>query len=100
MLQKQPRGAPAAEEPEAHQDPYLGRELRIELNDGRVIVGSLIAYEGCGDLLLQSAVEQRCSPDGALTHRGLNLLAVPFKYVKTLHRRAPGRSPVMIEGRA
>lgn len=80
--------------PESH--PFLGRELRVELTDGRIIVGTLIAYEGSGDLLLQAAVEQRAFKDGEVTVRGLNLLAVPFKHVKTLHRRQEGLEPIVL----
>jgi N-alpha-acetyltransferase 38, NatC auxiliary subunit len=76
--------------------PFLGRELRVELTDGRVIVGTLIAYEGSGDLLLQAAVEQRAFKDGEITVRGLNLLAIPFKHVKTLHRRQEGLEPIVL----
>ncbi|KPA78039.1 hypothetical protein ABB37_06785 [Leptomonas pyrrhocoris] len=76
--------------------PFLGRELRVELTDGRVLVGTLIAYEGSGDLLLQAAVEQRTCTDGEVTVRGLNLLAVPFKHVKTLHRRQEGLEPIVL----
>ncbi|GET87502.1 hypothetical protein, conserved [Leishmania tarentolae] len=76
--------------------PFLGRELRVELTDGRVIVGTLIAYEGSGDLLLQTAVEQRVFKDGEVTMRGLNLLAIPFKHVKGLHRRRPGVEPIVL----
>ncbi|KAG5482064.1 hypothetical protein LSCM1_05780 [Leishmania martiniquensis] len=76
--------------------PFLGRELRVELTDGRVIAGTLIAYEGSGDLLLQAAVEQRVFKDGEVTMRGLNLLAIPFKYVKGLHRRQPGLRPIAL----
>ncbi|KAG5504283.1 hypothetical protein JIQ42_06115 [Leishmania sp. Namibia] len=80
----------------AEGHPFLGRELRVELTDGRVIVGTLIAYEGSGDLLLQAAVEQRVFKDGEVTMRGLNLLAIPFKYVKGLHRRQPGLRPIVL----
>lgn len=78
------------------EHPFLGRELRVELKDGRVIVGTLIAYEGSGDLLLQAAVEQCVFKDGEVTMRGLNLLAIPFKYVKGLHRRQPGLEPIVL----
>ncbi|CBZ25319.1 conserved hypothetical protein [Leishmania mexicana MHOM/GT/2001/U1103] len=80
----------------AEGHPFLGRELRVELTDGRVIVGTLIAYEGSGDLLLQAAVEQRVFKDGEVTMRGLNLLAIPFKHVKGLHRRQPGLGPIVL----
>ncbi|AIN97008.1 hypothetical protein LPMP_161330 [Leishmania panamensis] len=80
----------------AEGHPFLGRELRVELTDGRIIIGTLIAYEGSGDLLLQTAVEQRVFKDGEVTMRGLNLLAIPFKHVKGLHRRQPGLKPIVL----
>lgn len=80
----------------APEHPFLGRELRIELTDDRIIVGTLIAYEGCGDLLVQAAVEQRMSKDGEVSIRGLNLLAIPFKYVKGIHRREPGHEAIQV----
>lgn len=86
--------AASAEAPAPH--PFLGRELRVELTDDRVIVGTLIAYEGSGDLLLQSAVEQRAFKDGEITMRGLNLLAIPFRFVKSLHRRQPDNDPIQL----
>ncbi|KAG5508843.1 hypothetical protein JKF63_05346 [Porcisia hertigi] len=86
--------ATAADGAEVH--PFLGHELRVELSDGRVIVGTLIAYEGSGDLLLQAAIEQRVFKDGEVTLRGLNLLAIPFKHVKGLHRRKPGLERIML----
>ncbi|KAK7194964.1 hypothetical protein NESM_000418900 [Novymonas esmeraldas] len=84
----------------AEEHSFLNRELRVELVDGRVIVGTLIAYEGSGDLLLQSTVEQRVFKDGEVTLRGLNLLAIPFKHVKGLHRRVPGLEPIAIHSGA
>lgn len=74
--------------------PFLGRELRVELKDGRVVVGVLLAYQGSGDLLLQRVVEQRRLKDGFVTLRRLNLLAVPFKHVSKLHRRKDGETPI------
>lgn len=78
--------------------PFLGRELRVELVDGRVIVGTLLAYEGSGDLLFQAAIEERRYKDeqgSGVTLRGVNLLAVPFKCIKALHRRTEGAAPLM-----
>lgn len=85
-----------ASTPESH--PFLGRELRVELSDGRIIVGTLIAYEGSGSLLLQAAVEQRAFKDGEVTLCGLNLLAVPFQHIKSLHRRKEGLEPIVLPG--
>lgn len=85
--------AGSSNEPAA-RPPFLGRELRVELKDGRVVVGVLLAYQGSGDLLLQRVVEQRRLKDGFVTLRRLNLLAVPFKHVAKLQRRKDGEAPI------
>lgn len=78
-------------------NPFLGHELRVGLTDGRVLVGVLLAYEGSGDLLLQGAIEERAyqkEPTTGVTVRDVNLLAIPFRCVKTLHRRRQGVEPL------
>ncbi|RNE95709.1 hypothetical protein TraAM80_10121 [Trypanosoma rangeli] len=79
---------------EAAPHPFLGRELRVELSDCRIIVGTLIAYIGLGDLLLQNVVEQRCYADGEMSWRSLSLLAIPWKHVTAMHRRLPDCEPI------
>ncbi|KAH9582353.1 hypothetical protein LSM04_009068 [Trypanosoma melophagium] len=76
--------------------PFLGREIRVELSDKRVVVGTLIAYMGIGDLLLQSAVEQRRYADGELSWRPLTLVAVPMRHVVAMHRRRPDCEPIAL----
>ncbi|RNF27470.1 uncharacterized protein Tco025E_00272 [Trypanosoma conorhini] len=88
------KAAEPAKEAAAAPHPFLGRELRVELADRRVIVGTLIAYMGLGDLLLQNAVEQRRYADGEMSWRSLSLLAVPWRHVTALHRRLPGCEPI------
>lgn len=91
---KQPKQPEPVPEPIA---PFLGRELRVELTDGRILVGALLAYEGSGDLLLQGAIEERTyqnEPASGVTVRGVNLVAIPFKCVKSLHRRKDGVEPL------
>ncbi|CCW64649.1 unnamed protein product [Phytomonas sp. EM1] len=91
--------------PPMQQQPFLGRELRVELSDGRVVVGTLVAYQGGGDLLLRECVEQRLyqgddnekMEEREVAVRGIDLLAIPFKYVKALHRRTAGQSAVWQE---
>ncbi|EAN87814.1 hypothetical protein C3747_168g50 [Trypanosoma cruzi] len=95
--QKPPEPSKAAEKALTH--PFLGRELRVELVDRRILVGTLIAYMGLGDLLLQNAVEQRRYADGELSWRSLNLVAIPLKHVTAMHRRLPDCEPItFVEG--
>lgn len=86
-------GNKVARSPAPHS--FLGRELRVELTDGRAIVGTLIAYEGSGDLLLRSAIEQCVLKDGKVTVHRLHAVAIPFKHVKKLHRRVLGQEPLV-----
>ncbi|ORC89871.1 uncharacterized protein TM35_000101390 [Trypanosoma theileri] len=81
-------------EEESH--PFLGHELRVELSDHRVVVGTLIAYMGIGDLLLQNAVEQRRYADGELSWRPLTLVAVPMRFITAMHRRLPDCEPIAL----
>eukprot|EP00796_Vickermania_ingenoplastis_P007598 gene7598-5359_t len=81
----------SAAEPSA--SPFLGRELRVELKDGRVVVGLLLAYQGSGDMLLQRVVEQRRLKDGHVVLRRPPLLAIPFKHVVSVQRRKEGVPP-------
>ncbi|KEG07372.1 hypothetical protein DQ04_10001020 [Trypanosoma grayi] len=97
--QQQQQGKKAAGEANGGADvphPFLGRELRVELTDRRVIAGTLIAFMGHGDLLLQNAVEQRCYADGEVSCRPLTLVAVPFQHVMAMHRRLPGCDPIAL----
>lgn len=73
---------------------FLGRELRVSISDGRVAVGTLVAFQGSGDLLLQKVLEQRRLKDGLVVVRRLNLLAIPFKHLTALHRRKEGEPPL------
>lgn len=76
-------------------NPYLGSEMRVELHDGRVVVGTMIAHQGSGDILLQHVIEQRRhKADECVAVRYLNLLAIPFKHIKTLHKRREGEPPL------
>ncbi|CAD2219457.1 LSM domain containing protein, putative [Angomonas deanei] len=94
----------AQEEAAAPLEPFLGRELRVELTDGRVIVGVLLAYEGSGNLMLQGAVMQ-CqyknndvvlnTNEKEITLRTSNMMAVPFRYVKSMQRRKEGNTMVI-----
>nr|CCC92261.1 conserved hypothetical protein [Trypanosoma congolense IL3000] len=81
-----------APDTETNSHPFLGHELRVVLEDKRVIVGTLIAHLGRGDLLLRDALEERRYADGELNHRRLHLVAIPFRYVVAMHRRVPDHS--------
>lgn len=75
------------EDAAASSSPFLGKEVRVEIGDGRIAVGVLLAHLGSGDVLLQRVLEQRRMKDGLVVIRRLNLLAIPFKHIKTIHRR-------------
>ncbi|CBH13548.1 hypothetical protein, conserved [Trypanosoma brucei gambiense DAL972] len=92
LQRKAQEAAPKVSEEKPH--PFIGQELRVVLEDQRVIVGTLIAYLGLGDLLLQDALEERRYADGELNHRQLRLIAIPFKHVTAMHRRRPGNTPI------
>lgn len=78
---------------------FLCREIRVGICDGRVAVGTLLAFQGGGDLMLQNVSEERTLKDGLVMVRHLSLLAIPFKYVTSLHRRKEGELPLYpIEG--
>ncbi|KAG8346794.1 hypothetical protein ERJ75_001225500 [Trypanosoma vivax] len=83
-------GMPEVTEESGEPHPFLGREIRIELQDRRVIVGTLIAFLGFGDLLLKFAMEERRCADGELMQRPLSLVAIPMRHVVAMHRRQPG----------
>ncbi|CCW71762.1 unnamed protein product [Phytomonas sp. Hart1] len=89
--------------------------MRVKLRDGRVVVGTLVAYQGSGDILLRECVEQRFynndedenhpnnnTNNGNMAERevairGIDLLAIPFKYIETMHRRKEGQQTIWQE---
>lgn len=81
-------GSRAVEEPD--YGPFLLHEVRVEIADGRVVVGTLLAFQGSGDLLLHEVVEQRRMKDDFVVIRRLNLIAIPYKHVRKLHKRRKG----------
>lgn len=87
-------GAAAAAVDTSGVSAFLGKELRVGISDGRVDVGTLVAFQGSGDLLLEHVCEERRLKDGLVMVRRLNLLAIPFKHVTSLHRRKDGETPL------
>jgi small nuclear ribonucleoprotein (snRNP)-like protein len=92
----------AAEAPEAPKpvNPFIAKEVRVGLKDGRYFTGIVASFQGNGDLVLLGAVEFREFSDSAnngVKETGIKqsgLLAIPFTHIATMHKRVDGLLPV------
>lgn len=81
--------------------PFLKKEVRLELADGRVVVGTVVSFLGSGDMVLMEVTEFR-SFTADENHgvaetciRQMSLMAVPFHCIVALHERKPGHATIM-----
>lgn len=75
---------------------FLGKELRIGLEDGRIIVGVLASFQGNGDMIVMNPTEFReftAEMNHGVAETGVKqsaMTAIPFKYVVSMHMRKAG----------
>lgn len=75
------------EETLAMPSPLLDKQTLVVLDDGRQVVGHLIAFDSTGSALLQNVVERKQVKEGLVVQRTTMSLSIPANRMKEFYQR-------------